>query len=96
MEGERNEGLAERTSSAIHAGNVSPSRILYTVTESHDHESLTEGNVVVMVEDPRFKNWLLRLSDMTLHPLTGRCDQYVHLSPLKSPTAPRSAMEAES
>lgn len=83
--------LAAPPGSAIHAGNVYPSRSWYTVTESHDHESLTEGNVVVMVEDPGLNNWLLRLSDMTLHPLTDRCHQYVHLSPFKSPAPAGSA-----
>lgn len=71
---------APAAGSVLHAWNASPGRTKYVVTESHDHKYLTKGNVVVVVEDPQNNNWLLRLSDMSLHHLTGQSDQYVHLS----------------
>jgi hypothetical protein len=72
--------LEVEMSASIHAGYVAPGPKRYTVTESHDHEDMVWGDVVLMVEDPSLKNWLLRLSDFTLHHLKGQADQYVHLA----------------
>lgn len=68
--------------SSLHAGLVSPGPRRYAVTESHGHKHLAEGETVVMVEDPQLNNWLLRLSDFSLHHLKGQSEQYVHLEPL--------------
>lgn len=62
----------------ITADEVSPGTEQYIVTHPHD-TTLEKGDVVIMVEDPEFRNWLLRLSDYTLHALLGIDDQYVHL-----------------
>lgn len=72
--------------SLLHAGNAWPGKELYIVTESHDHQQLTEGNIVAVVDDPKQNSWLLRISDMTLHSLTGKSDQYVHLKKVDSST----------
>lgn len=61
------------------AGCVVPSPARYRVTFTHQHKTLNEGDVVVMVEAPNHVNLLLRESDMTLHRLQDRFEQYVHL-----------------
>lgn len=63
------------------AGSVAPSATEYLVTQTHGNKHLQRGDAVVMVEDPRANNWLLRLRDFTLHDLKGQADQYVHLKP---------------
>ena len=65
--------------SQIDAGHavVGPTR--YRVTETHGHQTLKIGDIVVMGEDPiEFNNLLIR-EDYTLHKLFGQDDQYVHL-----------------
>lgn len=76
--------------STLHAGSIWPSRKQYVVTDAHHHKNLTEGNIVLVVEDPKNNNWLLRLSDMSLHHLTGQSDQYVHLEPVPAAAGPTS------
>jgi hypothetical protein len=68
--------------SSLHAGYAVPGMRRYVVTDAHYSKGLTEGNIVVVVEDPKSNNWLLRLSDLSLHHLTGQSDQYVHLEPV--------------
>jgi len=65
----------------LDAGSAPASPRRYNVTWPHDHPTLKTGDEVVMVESPRpeMRNWLLRVSDMTLHPLKDENDQYVHL-----------------
>ena len=62
----------------VDAGKVVPGPALYEVTYAHNHKTLKAGNLVRMVEDPRYNNLLLR-TDWTLHWLTDEQDQYVHL-----------------
>lgn len=64
------------------ANNVAPSKIQYAVTFTHGHKNLCVGDVVMLVETPKFNNVLLRLSDNTLHDLQGQSEQYVHLKPI--------------
>ena len=64
------------------AGEVAPSKLRYRVVEAHDHKTLQVGDIVVMLETPKFDNVLLRKVDMTLHVLTDANDQYVRLSPI--------------
>ncbi len=63
----------------LDAGNVPPSLRRYRITIPHDHETLRTGDVVVMTETPSLDNLLLRESDMTLHNLRDKSDQYVHM-----------------
>ncbi len=68
----------------LDAGGLAASPKRYVVTWPHEHKSLKAGDVVVMVETPKFDFFLLRESDMTLHGLTGNGDQYVHLAEVES------------
>ncbi len=62
------------------SGCVEPSTQCYVVTEAHRHNSIKEGDEVVVIVTPdSARNYLLRLSDMTLHSLQDSNDQYVHL-----------------
>lgn len=62
----------------VDAGSVETGPSLYQVTYAHAHKTLKAGDLVRMVEDPRFNNLLLR-TDWTLHQLADDHDQYVHL-----------------
>ena len=65
-------------------GAVAPGDgVLYEVTNTHGHETLKPGDRVRMVETPHRVNFLLRTVDDTLHFIYGKCDQYVHLRPVK-------------
>jgi len=63
----------------IDAGNVAPSSKRYRVSWAHKHKTLSMGDIVIMAVTPRQDNFLLRLSDFTLHWLSDDSDQYVHL-----------------
>lgn len=76
--------------SSLHAGDAVPGPRRYVVTDAHHHKNLTEGSIVVVVGDPKSNNWLLRLSDMSLHHLTGQADQYVHLEPVPAADGAKS------
>lgn len=77
------------------AGSVAPGVREFFITETHGHAHLQRGDLVVMVEDPRSNNWLLRLSDMTLHHLKGQADQYVHLKSVPAQLLKRPANKQE-
>lgn len=66
----------------LSAGSVAASSRRYVVICTHRHLGLKIGDIVVMLETPRprFDNYLLRVSDMTLHSLEDESDQYVHLT----------------
>lgn len=66
----------------VDAGSVAPGLRWFLVTEPHGHDKLQVGDVVLVVEDPRACNWIFRIKDMTLHSLTGKFGQYVHLKPI--------------
>lgn len=61
------------------AGHIEPSTKVYIVTLVHYDHTLKIGDRVVMTETPMRFNYLLRLSDMTLHCLQDSSEQYVHL-----------------
>jgi hypothetical protein len=69
---------------ARHAGELAPSKKRYVIEDAHDHPTLKDGQVVVLVEGPKLENMLIRVSDMTAHHLWDRCQQYVHLRPEKA------------
>jgi len=54
-------------SMTLDAGCVPPSTTRYVVVDRRDHQTLRDGDVVVMTETPDLTNLFLRLSDMTLH-----------------------------
>lgn len=63
----------------VHAGEVPCGPALYEVIDAHEHKTLKVGDLVRMVEDPHYNNWLLR-TDNTLHALqNGQGDLYVWL-----------------
>lgn len=64
-----------------HAGITEPGPTVYRVTFAHEHNTLKEGDLVRVTEDPRVapERWLSKCSDGSLHFLTGRDDQFVHL-----------------
>jgi hypothetical protein len=63
------------------AGSVEPDLRRWRVTETHGHITLGHGDEVVVVESPTVGgNYLLRMTDLTLHHLRGDADQYVHLT----------------
>jgi|GEM_PF-7083369 hypothetical protein len=70
--------LTEQLGPEVDAGKVACGPTLYEVTHTHGHKTLKVGDLVQMVEDPRYNNFLLR-ADLTLHELQGDHDQYVHL-----------------
>ena len=86
-ESTKNASGQERVGSGdwLDAGSVSPSPKRYKVTWPHDHKNLKIGDIVVLVETPRLDIWLLRESDMTLHPTKCQFDQYVHLMDAEVP-----------
>jgi hypothetical protein len=73
------EGASVPCAVILDAGSIGPSVRRYRVTWSHGHSTLNPGDIVVMVESPEMRNWLLREPDMTLHSLMDKHDQYVHL-----------------
>ena len=76
--GRLDSALSEGLGPEVDAGQVPPGPTLYEVTYTHKHQTLKRGDLVRMVEDPRYNNLLLR-TDWTLHLLQDEHDQYVHL-----------------
>jgi hypothetical protein len=69
---------SEEDGPEVDAGSIGPGETLYRVTYTHGHKTLKVGDLVRMVEDPRYRNLLLR-TDWTMHTLADEHDQYVHL-----------------
>ena len=67
--------------SVVSAGSIEPSTGDLFKLERDDqwHKTLKVGDIVTMVEDPLFNNWLLRISDYTLHELRCADYEYVYL-----------------
>ena len=63
----------------ISVGNIAPSMQELVVVFVHQHKTLKLRDIVVMIEAPDSKNWLLRPYDMTLHELWDDSEQYVHV-----------------
>jgi hypothetical protein len=63
------------------AGSVGASSQRYIVTNRHDHGTLKLDDVVVIIEAPDscLFNYLIRVDDITLHPLKDDHGQYVHI-----------------
>jgi hypothetical protein len=63
----------------IDAGEVCPSAKVYRVSWAHNHDTLRNEDLVIMVEGPKSTLLLYRPLDATLHDLKDGYDQYVHL-----------------
>jgi hypothetical protein len=63
----------------LSAGEVEPSPRRYAVAYLHAHETLAVGDIVVVSVNTKSENVLIRLSDMTLHEISDKNEQYVHL-----------------
>jgi len=63
----------------LDAGDVEPSQKKYRITYPHDVRSLKTDDVVQMVVTPHGSNYLLRVTDMSLHNIKDDSSQYVHL-----------------
>jgi len=69
---------------SISAGSVVPDgKVLYRVTEAHDHDCLKVGDEVRLLVFKSANFLLLRMADWTLHPIEDRHEQYVHLEEVK-------------
>lgn len=73
--------LSVELGSVVSAGSIEPSTGDLFKLEIDDqwHKTLKVGDIVTMVEDPLFNNWLLRISDYTLHELRCADYEYVYL-----------------
>lgn len=63
----------------LSAAKVAPGEAWFEVACAVDHLTLKPGDIVKMVESPRYENFLLR-NDFTLHSLQGESEQYVVLA----------------
>ncbi len=61
------------------AAAIAPSKTEYAVRCKHNHKTLEEGDIVIMVEAPGYNNCLLRKIDFSLHSLQDKDEHYVCL-----------------
>lgn len=73
------EAVANADLFGVSAAVIAPSMTTWVVTCKHGHRTLELGDEVRMVEDPEYRNWLLRLRDSTMHRLQDTSGQYLLL-----------------
>lgn len=64
---------------SLDAGDIGLDHKHYRVVHTHGHDTLLNGDVVVMAIAPNNQNILVRTSDFTAHSIYGKHEQYVHL-----------------
>ena len=73
----------DRAEASIPASDVAPGDQQYRVTFAPFHKTLRMGDIVVMRESPWHHNFLVRVSDATIHDVMDGNEQHVHLLPLR-------------